>query len=140
MAAPLDRVKALLAALPREDQAELQRYLDDILVSDDEAEAIQVASLEERTRGGRTITYTYRQERVRCGKGACWCAEGGLGHGPYTYKYWRDEKGKLRKEYVGAANREPGAPRPVRPRGRRGAGARARGSSAASSSGPAPPA
>lgn len=149
--APLERVKALLAALPREDQAELQRYLGDILVTDDEAEAIQiatgsrskgedvrahrhVASLEARPRGGgRSITYTYREERVRCGKPACWCSEGGLGHGPYTYKYWRDAEGKLRKEYVGK-----GPERLVKPRVRRGAGARARGSSAASRSGQAP--
>lgn len=137
-APPLDRVKALLAALPKEDQAELARYLGDILLTDDEAEAIQIASLEARPRGGgKTITYTYRQERVRCGKPACWCSEGGLGHGPYTYKYWRDAAGKLRKEYVG---RKPPAERLVKPRGRRGGADRARGSSAASSSGPAPPA
>jgi hypothetical protein len=137
-AAPLERVKALLAALPKEDQAELQRYLGDILVTEDEAEAIQIASLEARPRGGgKTITYTYRAERVRCGKAGCWCSDGGLGHGPYTYKYWRDAEGKLRKEYVG----KKGAPeRAVKPRARRGAGVRARDSSAASRSGPAPPA
>jgi len=95
---PLDRVKALLATLPREDQAELKRYLGDILVSDDEAEEIHLASLQAK-RKGKTVTYTYRQERIRCGKQGCKCEEG-AGHGPYTYKYWREE-GKLRKEYVG---------------------------------------
>lgn len=178
VAAPIDRVKALLAALPQEEQRELHRYLADILVTDDEAEAIHVAtrsrsegqdvrahahvaSLEARPRGGgKAITYTYRQERVRCGKPACWCADGGLGHGPYTYKYWRDAEGKLRKEYVGTAGSEAGKARTrgaqprspagdassgkagvagVRPRARRGAGGRARGSTAASSSGPALP-
>lgn len=119
-ASPLDRVKALLAALPREDQAELKRYLADILVTPEEAEEIHVASLQER-RDGKLVTYTFRQERVRCGKDACWCAAGG-GHGPYTYKYWRED-GRLRKAYV------------KRPGGRAGAG-RARGSSAPSRSGP----
>lgn len=120
----LDKVKALLAALPKEDQAELQRYLGDILVTEDEAESIHVASLQ-TTRAGKPVTYTFRQERVRCGKANCWCAEG-LGHGPYTYKYWKED-GKLRKEYV---KRPSGAAR----------GARARGSSAASRSDPTSPA
>lgn len=128
---PLDRVKALLAALPEDDQRELRRYLSDILVTPDEAEAIQVASLQARRPGGASITYTFRQERVRCGKTACWCTEG-VGHGPYTYKYWKED-GRLRKEYLGKAGATT----------RRRAGssaARARDNSAASSSGPAPPA
>lgn len=102
MAAPLEKVKALLAALPKDDQAELARYLKDILVTEDEAEGIQVASLQAR-RGPDLVTYTFRQERVRCGKEGCWCAAGG-GHGPYTYKYWKEE-GRLRKAYVGRATR-----------------------------------
>lgn len=97
-AAPLDRVKALLAALPTEDQKELRRYLGDILLTGDEAEAIQVASLE-MGRGAKAVTYTYRNEWIRCGKPSCRCAEG-AGHGPYTYKYWK-EGGRLRKEYLG---------------------------------------
>ncbi|HUR69272.1 MAG TPA: hypothetical protein VM370_08495 [Candidatus Thermoplasmatota archaeon] len=138
MVAPLDKVKALLAALPAEDQAELRRYLTDILVTPDDAasildaaysrgpsrrasrggpfpenkaEAITLATLEE-TKAGKTITYTFRQERVRCGKEGCWC-QSGIGHGPYTYKYWRED-GKLRKEYVGTGDRErpKRAPRP----------------------------
>ena len=125
MAAPLDRVKALLAALPPEDQKELRRYLSDILVSPDEAESIQLASLQE-TRGGRRITYTFRQEHVRCGKPSCWCFESALGHGPYTYKYWK-EGGRLRKEYV---RRPVGAAR----------AARRRAGTAGSSSSRAPPA
>lgn len=127
MSAPLDRVKALLAALPSEDQRELRRYLSDILVTPEEAESIQLASLQE-TRAGRTVTYTFRQEHVRCGKPSCWCFESALGHGPYTYKYWRDPgNGKLKKAYV---RRPAGAAR----------GARRRGGNAASSGSPAPPA
>lgn len=121
----LDKVKALLAALPKEDQAELRRYLADISVSGDEAESIQLASLQTRTPAGKTVTYTYRQERVRCGKESCWCGEG-AGHGPYTYRYWK-ENGRLRKEYV---KRPAGEAR----------GGRGRGSSAASRTGPPSPA
>lgn len=130
MTAPLDRVKALLAALPKEEQEELHRYLDDILVTPEEAEGIQVASLTD-TRSGKVTTYTFRQEHVRCGKPNCWCREGAIAHGPYTYKYWK-EGGKLRKEYV------PLSKGVSRPSGRRRA-IRARDSIAASSSGPALP-
>ncbi|HEX2023024.1 MAG TPA: DUF6788 family protein [Candidatus Thermoplasmatota archaeon] len=103
MAAPLDRVKALLAALPRPDQEDLSRYLRDILVTPEEAETRLVASLQAKTPVGK-ITYTFRQEWVRCGKPGCRCASGER-HGPYTYKYWREGK-RLRKAYVGRA---PGA-------------------------------
>jgi hypothetical protein len=97
MAAPLDRVKALLAALPRQDQEDLTRFLHDILVTPEEAEARHVASLQAEV-GGKPVTYTFRQEWVKCGKARCRCREGRL-HGPYTYKYWRED-GRLRKAYV----------------------------------------
>ena len=100
MAAPLDRVKALLAALPREDQEDLTRFLHDILVTPEEAEARHVASLTAEV-AGKAVTYTFRNEWVRCGKAGCKCREGQL-HGPYAYKYWRQD-GRLRKAYVGRA-------------------------------------
>lgn len=100
MAAPLDRVKALLAALPRQDQEDLTRFLHDILVTPEEAEARHVATLRAEV-GGAAVTYTFRREYVRCGKPACRCRAGER-HGPYTYKYWRDpDSGRLRKAYVG---------------------------------------
>lgn len=106
MAAPLDRVKALLAALPRQDQEDLTRFLHDILVTPEEAEARHVASLTAEV-AGRAVTYTFRQEYVRCGKEGCRCRAGQL-HGPYTYKYWREE-GRLRKSYVGRRARSKAA-------------------------------
>ena len=127
MAAPLDRVKALLAALPREDQEDLTRYLHDILLTPGEVEARHVASLQAEV-AGKAVTYTFRQERVKCGKPACRCRQGEL-HGPYTYKYWKED-GKLRKAYVGRGLKRPGAA---------GAAGPGRGSSAPSSSGPASP-
>ncbi len=44
---------------------------------------------------------TYRQEYIRCNKERCKrCTDGGQGHGPYWYAYYR-ERGKLRKRYIG---------------------------------------
>jgi hypothetical protein len=39
---------------------------------------------------------TIRKEYVRCGKLDCQSK-----HGPYYYAYWKDNKGKLRKKYIG---------------------------------------
>ena len=39
---------------------------------------------------------------IRCGKSNCRCALGEL-HGPYHYRFWR-ENGKLRKQYVKKAD------------------------------------
>jgi DnaJ domain len=41
------------------------------------------------------MRYTYRSEWVRCGKKCSGCP-----HGPYWYRYFREE-GKLKKEYIG---------------------------------------
>ena len=40
-----------------------------------------------------------------CGKADCHCAHGQQ-HGPYWYRFWRDENGKLRKVYVRQADLE----------------------------------
>ena len=144
---PLERVKALLAALPREDQEALNRFLGDILFTPEEVAARErpIATLEARSKAGRTVTYTFRNEWIRCGKASCKCASGAF-HGPYTYKYWRED-GRLRKKYVGKsggsqagrAERGPRSTAPTRLGGTRAAG-RARRSSAASSGDPTPPA
>jgi hypothetical protein len=42
-------------------------------------------------------TATIRIEYVKCGKESCRTCE----HGPYYYAYWRDQKQKLRKKYIG---------------------------------------
>jgi len=44
---------------------------------------------------------TYSQQHRRCGKAACAaCANGGPGHGPYWYAYWRAD-GRLCSRYLG---------------------------------------
>ncbi len=42
---------------------------------------------------------------VRCGRKNCHCASGEL-HGPYFYRFWRED-GRLRKKYVKQADAEP---------------------------------
>ncbi len=46
---------------------------------------------------------TVLPQYIRCGKPACRCATGEL-HGPYFYRFWRDEDGRLRKVYVRRAD------------------------------------
>ena len=41
---------------------------------------------------------TVHEQWVRCGKATCRCRTGEQ-HGPYYYRFWRDED-QLRKEYV----------------------------------------
>ena len=40
---------------------------------------------------------TVREELVKCGKSSLICPQG-----PYYYAYWKDENGKLKKEYIGS--------------------------------------
>ena len=44
-------------------------------------------------------------QMVRCGKARCKCARGEL-HGPFFYRFRRDEDGRLRKSYVRLAEAE----------------------------------
>lgn len=92
----LRQVKRLLSDLPFEDQEKLHVFLGQLLRPAQVERGPHVATV--RT---REAVFTYRSERVRCGKAACACREGRL-HGPYVYKYWR-EGGRLRKAYVGKA-------------------------------------
>jgi len=43
------------------------------------------------------VKATIRQEYIKCGKSDC----PNVKHGPYFYAYWKDDKGKLRKKYIG---------------------------------------
>jgi predicted ATPase/DNA-binding SARP family transcriptional activator len=61
------------------------------------------------------IRVSYRQQYRRCGKPACQqCAEGGQGHGPYWYAYWR-EGGRTRTRYLGKQRPVDAAPETARP-------------------------
>lgn len=111
----LERVKHVLAQLPREDQAALAEFLRGLVVTPEEAEEMLDPSRERvvatvthrsRKREDGTVaaepTITYRLERVKCGKKGC----AKCPHGPYVYKYWR-EGGRLRKAYGGRPARLP---------------------------------
>ena len=52
----------------------------------------------------KTLPGTVLAEKVRCGRANCRCRDGSL-HGPYYFRYWR-ENGVLRKEYVRHADLE----------------------------------
>lgn len=43
---------------------------------------------------------TVVKEKVKCGDDTCHCADGEK-HGPYLYRYYRDESGSTVSEYVG---------------------------------------
>lgn len=122
----LDLAKDIIGRLPFEDQEELHAFLAR-LVTPAMAEGSARTGPPRRRKAPRGThlatlrtrerTETTRSEYVRCGKPTCRCAKGKL-HGPYAYKYWRDEKGRLRKAYVGkarssaagAASASPAAP------------------------------
>src|SRR5687768_9130259 len=93
----LDRVKEILSQLPEKELRDLAAHIDDLLVTDDEAEKVvthgEALAATVRTRDGKAVTY--RLEKVKCGKDCAGCP-----HGPYLYKYWRED-GRLRKAYVG---------------------------------------
>ena len=76
-----------IRALDEYDLRRLQIFIGGLLVS-----RTGVDPERERRRG----TVTFRQERVRCGRGNCTKCP----HGPYWYAYWR-EGGKLRSRYIG---------------------------------------
>lgn len=48
---------------------------------------------------------TVHEQYIRCGKPNCRCAQGQL-HGPYYYRFWRDRRGRLHKDYVRKADLE----------------------------------
>lgn len=111
----LERVKHVLAQLPREDQAALAEFLRGLVVTPEEAEemldparerVVATVTHRSRKREDGTVaaepTITYRLERVKCGKKGC----AKCPHGPYVYKYWR-ENGRLRKAYGGRPARLP---------------------------------
>jgi predicted ATPase/DNA-binding SARP family transcriptional activator len=70
---------------------------------------------------------SYSRQYRRCAKPGCpSCGEGGPGHGPYWYAYWR-EGGRQRSRYLGknpplgAMAQTPAATRPPAPAGKRSA-------------------
>jgi hypothetical protein len=71
------------------------RVESDKLRSEAKAEKEQLTS----TNNSKRIpsNATIRKEYVKCGRSNC----SQVKHGPYFYAYWKDDKGKLRKKYIG---------------------------------------
>lgn len=98
MSDPLEQAKLILARFTPEEQRELRLFLGRRLGLESKPASAVVATVKRR---GAQGSVTYRKELVRCGKASCKCVEKPC-HGPYTYKYWRED-GKLKKEYKGKA-------------------------------------
>jgi hypothetical protein len=66
------------------------------------------ARLNQREKGAESppLYGVVLEQMVRCGKSACRCMNGGPAHGPFFYRLWRDEEGRLRKAYVRKAEVE----------------------------------
>jgi len=54
-------------------------------------------------KGGGPLPGSVSEQFVRCGKAYCRCGTGKL-HGPYYYRIWRGEAGKVHKVYVKSAD------------------------------------
>lgn len=74
---------------------ELIEYNDRPVEIPDNAEPVEDADS-----GGKG---TLVKEKVKCGTDSCHCNDGEL-HGPYLYRYYRNDSGSLTSEYVGKPN------------------------------------
>lgn len=101
--APNSLPNYLADGLPKQDIDTLHDVVDfaEALIADkqrpveipDDAEVVE----ENDSEGGTVV-----KEKVKCGKDGCKCNEGKL-HGPYKYRYYRNDKGNVTSEYVGKA-------------------------------------
>lgn len=64
-------------------------------IEDDLPEDVESVENDSDNKGGTLVL-----EKVKCGKDDCKCADGEK-HGPYYYRYFRDESGTLTSEYEG---------------------------------------
>jgi hypothetical protein len=94
----------LADGLPKQDDATLrdaQEYIQELLDHrnrpvDPEELPENAEPVESEEDGKGTVV----EEHVTCGDESCHCMSGGPKHGPYQYRYYR-ENGSLTSEYVG---------------------------------------
>ena len=96
--------KYLAEGLPKQDSetlAETREYIEELLAwrerpvdEDDLPEAAE--PVDESTQGQGTVV----EEMVTCGDESCACMTDGEKHGPYLYRYYRED-GTLTSEYLG---------------------------------------
>lgn len=95
--------KYLQEGLPKQDNStlrDLKAYIEELLeyrtraLTEDELP--DDATVVDEGQKGSIV-----KERVKCGDSSCHCMKGGELHGPYLYRYFRDESGTKTSEYVG---------------------------------------
>jgi hypothetical protein len=94
----LREIKRTLRLLTPEQLERLDAWLHE-LINREPTGRERAKERHEESGKTRTMTKTYRLERVRCGSKKCRCASGEL-HGPYWYAYW-SEGGRTRSQYIG---------------------------------------
>lgn len=94
----------LADGIPKQDVSTLKatrEYIDELVAAREQP--VDVDELPDRAEPVEQSSEGYVvEELVSCGKDTCRCASGADEdlHGPYEYRYYRDEKGELRKEYA----------------------------------------
>ncbi len=104
--APESLPKYLADGIPNQDVEtleDLRDYVDAMIEHkqrpvDIEEEISDDAEVLEDDPSEKGTIYARKQ---KCGDDSCHCATGEDLHGPYKYRAWRDESGKVKQEYVG---------------------------------------
>lgn len=99
-----EHIRATLQRLSLEQKQEIYAWLGETIASEEATEVDipqhhKAAAVAQRHYEGRT----YQLEKRRCNRFGCRCMDGDIaevGHGPYWYRYWK-EQGKLKNQYVG---------------------------------------
>ncbi|WP_123538561.1 DUF6788 family protein [Halosimplex salinum] len=101
---PEELPKYLAEGIPKQDVSTLKaarEYIDELIATRerpvDVDELPEAAEPIEEAPEGYVV-----EELVSCGKDGCRCASGADEdlHGPYRYRYYRDENGNLQKKYA----------------------------------------
>ncbi len=106
--APVSLPKYLREGLPKQDVSTLedaQAYIEELIEfqqrpvdPDDLPDGAEPVEDEDSDGKGTVV-----KEKVTCGDDSCHCSKNGEKHGPYKYRYYRDESGTLTSEYLGKA-------------------------------------
>lgn len=97
--------KYIREGLPKQSNANLRdiaAYCEEMLrhrnrpVEEDIPDDAEVIEGEEQGGGKGTVV----KEKVKCGDESCHCMNDGEKHGPYKYRYYRDENGNMKSEYA----------------------------------------
>lgn len=106
--APASLPKYLREGMEKQDNETLRdmiEYAEELIEfqqrpvdSDDLPDGAEPVEDEDSDRKGTVV-----KEKVTCGDDTCHCSKNGEKHGPYLYRYYRDESGSLTSEYLGKA-------------------------------------